>query len=194
MVPQRDPYLLAEVREAFGRVTYSHKTHEKQADISLRKHRWQQTALVALTAVSSGTFLAVVVGLLDNDSLASLATASVALLVTWISLATQRFRLQEDSNSHRDTASILRDIRDSYISLIAELMSCDISAAAARQRRSELQEATTQAYATAPRTSDKAYRRAQEALKHNEEMTFTPAELDLLLPEALRLGKDTEQP
>jgi len=32
-VPDRAPYLLAQVREAFGHVVYSHKTHEKQADI-----------------------------------------------------------------------------------------------------------------------------------------------------------------
>ena len=53
-----DPYLLAQVREAFGRVVYSQKTHEKQADICFSKHRWQQGVLIALTAISSGTFLA----------------------------------------------------------------------------------------------------------------------------------------
>ncbi|GAA4764716.1 MULTISPECIES: hypothetical protein [Streptomyces] len=41
-VPDRDPYLLAQMREASGRVVYSHKTHEKQADICFAKHRWQQ--------------------------------------------------------------------------------------------------------------------------------------------------------
>ncbi|MFD6165198.1 hypothetical protein ACFWFR_08405 [Oerskovia sp. NPDC060287] len=37
----RDSFLLAQVREAFGRVAYTHKTYEKQADICFTKRRWQ---------------------------------------------------------------------------------------------------------------------------------------------------------
>ena len=75
----RDSHLLAQVRESFGRVVYSHKTHEKQADICFTKHRWQQGVLIALTAISSGTFLAAVVGLLGDPVLTSLATSFIAL-------------------------------------------------------------------------------------------------------------------
>ena len=82
----RDPYLLSQVREAFGRVVYSHKVHEKQADICFVKYRWQQGTLIALTAISSGTFLAAAVDMLDSKTLTSLATPSIALLVTWMSL------------------------------------------------------------------------------------------------------------
>lgn len=57
-----DDHLLAQVREAYGRVVYSHKTHEKQADLCFTRHRVQQGVLVALTAASSGTFLAAVLG------------------------------------------------------------------------------------------------------------------------------------
>lgn len=40
-----DSYLLAQVRESFGRVVYSHKTREKQADSCFTKHRWQRPGL-----------------------------------------------------------------------------------------------------------------------------------------------------
>lgn len=43
----RDPYLLAQVRESFGRVVYSHKTHEKQADISFTRHQWPASERLA---------------------------------------------------------------------------------------------------------------------------------------------------
>ena len=36
-------------------------------------------------------------------------------------------------------------------------------------------------------TSSKAFTRAQDGLNNNEEMTFTSREIDLFLPEALRL-------
>jgi hypothetical protein len=67
-------------------------------------------------------------------------------------------------------------------------MSGDVSNTQAQGRRDELQEATRNAYSDAPRTSSRAFARAQEGLKNNEEMTFTPHEIDLFLPEALRLG------
>lgn len=185
-----DPYLLAQVRESFGRVVYSHKTHEKQADICFSKHRWQQGVLIALTAISSGTFLAAVVGLLGDPLLTSLATSSIALLVTWISLGAKTYRFADESDAHRGIASRLWDVRESYISLISDLMSGDVSDEQARARRDELQEATRTAYADAPRTTSKAFTRAQDGLKRNEEMTFTPREIDLFLPEALRLDED----
>ena len=184
-----DPYLLAQVREAFGRVVYSHKTHEKQADICFTKHQWQQGALIALTAISSGTFLAAVVGLLGDPVLTSLATSSIALLVTWSSLGAKAFKFADEADAHRGVASQLWNVRESYISLIADMMSGEVPDADARTRRDELQHATLDAYAVAPRTSSKAFKRAQGGLKDNEEMTFTPHEIDLFLPEALRIDE-----
>lgn len=190
----RHSILLAQVRESFGRVVYSHKTHEKQADICFTKHRWQQGALIALTAVSSGTFLAAVVGLLGGPAVTSLVTSSIALLVTWISLGAKTFRFADESDTHRGVASRLWDVRESYISLIADLMSGEVTDAQARARRDELQKAARDAYSDAPRTSVKSFERAQDGLKNNEEMTFTPREIDLFLPEALRLDEGEARP
>lgn len=184
-----DEYLLAQVREAFGRVVYSHKTHEKQADLCFKKHRRQQGLLVAFTALSTGTFLAAVLGLVGNPVLTSFATSAIAIVVSALSLATKSFRFDEESEAHRDIASRLWDVRESYLSLIADLMSRATSAADARARRDELQEVTRKAYADAPRTTAKAYGKAQDGLKNNEELTFTSREINLLLPEALRLDE-----
>ena len=185
----RDLYLLAQGREAFGRVAYSHKTHEKQADICLTKHRWQQGVLVALTAISSGTFLVAVSSQFASTIVTSFITSTVAVLVTWVTLGARTFRFHEEAEAHRDIASRLWDVRESYVSLIADLMSGEITDADARARRDELQEITREVYSSAPRTSPKAYGRAQEGLQNNEELTFSSRELDLLLPEALRLNE-----
>lgn len=188
-MPDRDQYLLAQVRESFGRVVYSHKTHEKQADICFARHRLQQGALIGFTALGSGTFLASVFGLFADPVLTSLVTSSVALLVTWTSLGAKSFGFAEESDAHRAIASRLWDVRESYISLIADMMSGDFTDADARIRRDGLQEAARDAYSDAPRTNRKAFRRAQDGLKDNEEMTFTPQEIDLFLPEVLRLDE-----
>ena len=182
--------ILSQVRESFGRVVYSHKVHEKQADICFCKHRWQQGVLIGLTAIGSVTFLTEVVGLLANRTAASLTTSLVALLVTWASLGAKTFNYSEESEAHRATASQLWSIRESYISLINDLMSGQISSKDAQARRDELQERAYAIYSTAPRTSERAFRRAQQGLKNNEEMTFSPCEIDLFLPKALRLSEN----
>ena len=186
--PLCDQRLLAQVRESFGRVVYSHKIHEKQADISFSRYQLQQGILIGLTAVSSGTFLTLVFGLLGNSTWTSLATSFCALLVSWMSLGAKTFKFDETSASHRDVASNLWDVRESYISLIADMMSGQISDSDARKRRDELQSLARDVYSAAPRTSGKAFVRAQDGLKNNEEMTFTTREIDLFLPEVLRLG------
>ena len=185
--------ILSQVRESFGRVVYSHKVHEKQADICFCKHRWQQGVLIGLTAIGSVTFLTEVVGLLANRTAASLTTSLVALLVTWVSLGAKTFNYFEEAEAHRATASQLWTVRESYISLITDLMSGDISSVDAQARRNDLQERTYSIYSTAPRTSSCAFKRAQKGLKQNEEMTFTPREIDLFLPEALRFNNDKDQ-
>lgn len=186
-----DPHLLAQVRESFGRVVYSHKTHEKQADICFGRHRWQQGILIGLTAISSGTFLASIIGVVASPKVGSLVTSFIALLVTSISLATKTFRYADEADAHRATAARLWDVRESYISLITDLMAGTISESDARARRDELQQAARLVYAEAPRTTGKAFTKARDGLKDNEEMTFTSREIDLFLPEALRLN-DTE--
>lgn len=188
-VPASDQYLLAQVRESFGRVVYSHKTHEKQADLCFSKHRWQQVVLVGLTAVSSGTFLVAIVGVVASPEVAGLVTSFIALLVTATSLATKTFKFAEEADAHRATAAQLWDVRESYLSLITDLMAGAIPESEARARRDGLQEAARAAYTEAPRTTAKAFSKASDGLKDNEEMTFTSREIDLFLPEALRLNE-----
>lgn len=189
-VSEDHSHLLAQVREAFGRVVYSHKTHEKQADLCFRKHRRQQAALVVLTAAGSGTFLAALVGTTISPQAASLTTSFVALLVTAISLATKTFEFSKEADAHRATAALLWDARESYLSLITDLRAGSISGSEARARRDGLQADVLAAYAEAPRTSAKAFKKAGGGLKSNEEMTFTAEEIDRFLPEALRSNKD----
>jgi hypothetical protein len=144
---------------------------------------------VAELAISTGTFLAALLGTFVSPEIAGLVTSFIALVVTALTLVTKSFKFGEEAEAHRDIASRLWDVRESYLSLIADLMSGATSASEARVRRDELQEATRKAYADAPRTTAKAYGKAQDGLKNNEELTFTSREIDLFLPEALRLNE-----
>ncbi len=184
--------LLAQVREAYGRVAYTHKTHEKQADLCFQSHRRQQRLLVGLTILSSGTFLASLLGIVLDESGAALATSFIALLVSGINLGTKTFKYGEETQRHRDVGARLWNLRESYQSLIVDIQSEAISEGEGRDRRDQLQNDAAEIYADAPRTTAAAYAMAQEALKEKEDLTFSTREIDLLLPEALRLRQESD--
>jgi hypothetical protein len=183
--------LLAQIREIYGRIAYTHKTHEKQADICADLERRQRRVRVFLTAVSSGAFLASLLGVLLNEQWAALATSFIAVLVSASSLGDKTFKHGEEMQQHRDTAAKLWSLRESYLSLIVDLKASTIAVDEARSQRDHLQQAAEAVLADAPRTTAKAYERAQDGLKLKEDLTFTEREIDLLLPVQLRNGKES---
>lgn len=56
-VEDPEQYLLAQVRESYGRVVYSQKTHEKQADITSRSIVGSKLLLRALRQSAQGRSL-----------------------------------------------------------------------------------------------------------------------------------------
>jgi SMODS and SLOG-associating 2TM effector domain family 4 len=186
--PRDREHLDAQVREAYGRVAYTHKTHEKMADICFEANRRRRWLQVGLTALSSGAFVASLAGVLLTAHWAALVTSFVAVLVSAVSLTDRKFNFGAQMEQHRDVAARLWDIRERYLSLIVDLASDSMPLDEARRIRNSLQEETAVIHAEAPRTSSKAYARAQEALKFKEDLTFSPEEIDLLLPARLRNG------
>ena len=131
--------LLAQIREAYGRICYTHKTQEKQADICHEKYRNQRTVKVVLTAVSSGAFLASLAGLLLDEQWAAVVTSFIAVLLSASTLADKTFRHGEEMHQHRETAAKLWDVRESYLSLLVDLTSSDMTLDAGRGIRDRLQ-------------------------------------------------------
>jgi hypothetical protein len=185
--------LLAQVRDAYGRAAYTHKTHEKQADLCFQRHRRQQWFLVALTVVSSGTFLASLLGLVLNQSWSALVTSFIALLVTALNLGSKTFNFGKDAQRHREAAAKVWNLRESYQSLIVDLQSEAITLESGRTERDRLQGQALDVYSDAPRTTAKAYLLAQDALKEREDLTFSTREIDLLLPVDLRSTEERDQ-
>lgn len=178
--------LLAQLRELYGRAAYTHKTHEKQADICYGKHRKQRLWLVGLTAVSSGTFVASLLGIVFSEQWASVVTSFIAVLVSGVTLASQNFRHGEDTQKHRDVAARVWNLREAYLSLIVDLQSDSYPLEQIRKRRDQLQSQAFEIYGDAPRTTPKAYKAAQGALQNKEDLTFSEKEIDALLPTKLR--------
>lgn len=181
MAGQADP-LEDQVRESFGRVVYTHKTHEKMADrcaATLRRYKLAQIAVSVLTA--SGALSIIVV---DAEWL-KVATAALSIVGLWISGYMKGFDPGGTAQKHRDTAASLWSVRESYQSLLTDIRRGGLTADQAAERRDALQEELAAIYKGAPQTNDKAYGDAQTALKQLEDMTFSDSEIDAFLPSSL---------
>jgi hypothetical protein len=55
-------------------------------------------------------------------------------------------------------------------------------------KKHELQDRTYRIYKNSPKTDDKSYKKAQQALKYDQEQTFSDEEIDKMLSALLRKG------
>ena len=183
--PDSRSILEGQLRECFGRVVYSHKTHEKCADILLsqlsRIKLWQ----IILSAVTTGGFIAALFGGGKIGALAGILV-STALLV--LNAYTKNYDLGELSQKHRQSGADLWIIREKYLSLITDLRMGEKPIERLQKERDALLEELHSVYSGAPSTTNQAYRKAQEALKHFEDMTFSDKEIDAFLPKELKKG------
>lgn len=173
----------AQLRESFGRVVYSHKAHEKQADILLKRLSTIGLAQILLAAISTGGFLTVLLG---TGRWGSVVGGSCSAVLLALNLYTRTNNLENQVQDHRATAVSIWAIRERYLSLITDLAIGCSDLAVVQRKRDDLIDELTLVYADSPRTTNRAYTKARVALNVHEEMTFSSAEVDALLPEGLR--------
>ena len=172
-----------QVRECFGRIVYTHKTHEKMADqcsATLRRNKGAQIWLSALT--SSGIVSTFVI----EETWLKIATAVLSFLSLILSSYLKSFDPGGAAQKHRDAAASLWPIRESYLSLLTDLRMGVVSMEQALACRDDLQRKLAAIYKGAPQTTAKAYEAARSALKEHEEFTFSDSEIDKFLPASLR--------
>ncbi|MEX2576800.1 MAG: SLATT domain-containing protein [Halofilum sp. (in: g-proteobacteria)] len=174
-----------QIRECLGRVVYSHKTHEKCADLLLVRLSRIKLAQIVLSAVTTGGFIAAVFGAGEVGSLIGVVV-STGLLV--LNAYTKNYDLGELAQKHRQAGADLWLVREKYISLIADLKMGSSPIEQLVEKRDELLEELHSIYTGVPSTSYKAYRNAQVALKKLEDMTFSEKEIDAFLPSELKRG------
>lgn len=174
-----------QLRECYGRVVYSHKAHEKCADILLRRLSTIKLWQIILSAITTGGFIAAVCG-------AGKVGAVIGVLVSTILLAlnayTKNYDLGELSQKHKRAAADLWIIREKYLSLITDLRMGEKPIESLQEERDSLLEEVHAVYSGAPSTTYEAYRKAQEALQKLEDMTFSDEEIDAFLPKELKNG------
>ena len=175
--------LEGQLRECFGRVVYSHKTHEKCADILLKRLSRIKLAQIVLSAITTAGCIAIVFG---AGKLGALVSVLVSTLLLALNMYTKEHDLGEIAQKHRQAGADLWLIRERYLSLITDLRIGESSIELLQEGRDKLLVALHAVYSGAPSTNYKAYKEAQEALKKLEDMTFSDEEIDAFLPKELK--------
>ena len=178
--------LEGQLRECFGRVVYSHKTHEKQADILIKWLSWIKLCQIVLSAVVTSSFVCRIFGLAE---IGFIIGAIVSAFLLGLTLYIKDYNLGEDAQKHKQAANDIWLIREKYHSLITDLAIGAKPLEAIQQERDVLMEDLHVVYSNVPTTSPKAYREAQKALQQNEDMTFSAEEIDAFLTTELKRGK-----
>jgi hypothetical protein len=186
--PQSRAFLEGQLREQYGRVVYSHKTHEKCADILLLRHDRIRLAQIVLSAITTAGFVGAAMGTCPEAAIVG-AVLSAFLLV--LNSYTKKYDLGELAQKHRQAGSDLWLVREHYLSLLVDVRMREKPIETLQQQRDRLVQQLYEVYRGAPSTNYKAYKKAQEALQKLEDMTFSDAEIDKFLPKDLRRGGAT---
>ena len=180
-----DKVNLSAVREIFGKVVWTHKTHEKAAEICSCTNRYIKKINIILLVLTTGNALGAIFQIKPYLILtAILSTLSLLFLIYQLS-----FNPEQETVNHKKVAIRLWFIREKYQNFIADIMNEKISTDEIVKKRDMLLDELNRVLQDAPQTDKWAYKKAKKALKIEEEMTFGVEEIDKFLPKELRLIK-----
>ena len=184
--PDRDEQmhtLESQIRECLGRVVYSHVVHEKCAELCLKKLNLIINSQIILSAITTGTLL---ISIFGEGKVGTIIGAISSTILLALNTYTKDYDLGKLAQKHSDIAVTLWGIRESYLSLLTDLAIGSLNLAQGQAKRDDLQKSLESVYQSAPRTNEKAYKRAQNALKVDGQMTNSYQEIDMFLPNILR--------
>lgn len=175
--------LESQIRELYGRVIYTHKTHEKCADVLKMRSDCIKLIEILLSAATTTTILVVLFG---DGKVFQLVAAICSTALLALSLYSKDFNLLAIAEKHKQAALDILEIREKLLSLLVDIRIGNKEIEHLQQKRDDLNEELINTYRGAPKTINKAYKIASNALQKNEEFTFSDAEIDKFLPENLR--------
>ncbi|MBZ4042362.1 SLATT domain-containing protein [Flavobacterium hibisci] len=175
--------LESQIREIYGRVVYTHKTHEKCADVLKERNDCLKIIEVILSALTTTSILVVIFG--DGIFFQFLAALFSTTLLC-LTLYSKDYNLLALAEKHKQAALDILEIREKLLSLLVDIRIGNKDLSDYQNERNKLNEQLVNTYRGAPKTINKAYRIASKSLKENEEFTFSDEEIDKFLPESLR--------
>jgi hypothetical protein len=188
--------LLANTRHYFAQSVFNTSCHYNANTRLLKKKKQLSNIVVSFSAITLIVLILQVVGLENkNQSLLNIL-AYIGMLITGVSLIFEMYNKDDKSHEifqHKVYAEKYKTLRDEYMSLIEEIMSNSTTETELRIKKDNLQKRYSAIGENSPETTNDDYKQAQIGLGLNgnsgEEFTWADKEIDLFLPEQLRLNK-----
>lgn len=181
--PESRKVLEGQIRECYGRVVYSHKTHEKCSDILLSRLSTIKLSQIILSALTTGGFIATFFGAGEIGTGIGIVISTFLLI---LNAYTKDYDLGELAQKHKQAANEIWLIRERYLSLLTDLAMGEKPIEQLQSERDSLLESLHSVYSGSPSTTFEAYKKAQDALKTKEDLTFSDEEIDAFLPNDLK--------
>lgn len=183
-MPGSPDTVLAEVRQVYGNVVYTHKTHEKEAERAVAVDSALRRTNVIVLGIA---VLAAVVAPIVSSPVA----AWVAAIATFTGLVFGVVQLTLDPASaiaeNRVAAKAYLAMRDSYLRLVTDILD-GAERPVVERRREDLAARVQLLHELAPQTSQRSFQAARADIKAGN-TGFGDAELDALFPNHLRVGR-----
>jgi hypothetical protein len=188
--------LLANTRHYFAQSVFNTSCHYNANTRLLKKKKQLSNIVVSFSAITLIVLILQVVGLENkNQSLLNIL-AYIGMLITGVSLIFEMYNKDDKSHEifqHKVYAEKYKTLRDEYMSLIEEIMSNSTTETELRMKKDNLQKRYSAIGENSPETTSEDYKQAQIGLGLNgnsgEEFTWADKEIDIFLPEQLRLKK-----
>lgn len=174
-----------QLREMYGRVAYTHKTHEKMADGCVRHYKRIKNVEIVLSSLATSSLI---LSILGDSKPGTILGASLSTVLLALTLYFKEASLGEHAQKHTAVASKLWGVRERLLSLLID-MHDGKPEDEVRSQRDDINKELEEIYKGAPRTDASAYAAAQRALKSEEDLYFSDAEIDMMLPKQLRRTK-----
>lgn len=175
------------LRECFGRVVYSHKTHEKCTDLLHERLANIKIWQIVLSALTSAGFVGAVLG--DHKEASAIVGLILSTILLVLNSYMKNYDLGELAQKHKQAANDLWIIREKYLSLLVDLVMNKTPIEELTSQRDALLKELHSVYVGAPSTNFDAYKKAQKALQKWEDLTFKDGEIDAFLPSELKRQK-----
>lgn len=173
--------VLQEIREAYGRATYSKTAFNKEYHIRFEGYKKIKIWQIVLSAITFCSWLGFIV--IDQKISACIGVICSAILFG-LNLYVKENQSLEQMELYRQGADELWLICENYRALMTDFPM--LSSQEIKQKREELVQKLGDVYSKYPKTSSKAYKQTQQALKEEEEQFFSDEELNKMLPKHLR--------
>lgn len=173
----------SEIRQILATIVWNHKIHEKHCDInSFWYNMLEFFKILSSTITTSGLLACFFV----DDFKLKVATTIFSAVCLFITTFYKTYDLKESKDSHKASALEFLELKNETICILADIKIGHLNLDNAICKRDEILNKYHDICKKSLNTSDRAVKKAENALKEQQDNTFSDKQIDSYLPIELR--------